>query len=345
MNSREFLAKVFILFLIALSPLSSLGSTSHDEGAEKAFDPGKMIMHHIQDDYKWHFATIGSTDITLYLPVILYSGSKGLSIFSSSRFNNESGSYNGYFLYHGKIKAEDGSGVFDISITKNVVSIWMSVIILLLIFFPVAKKYKERKNQTPKGLQSFFEPIVVFVRDEIAIPMLGKKHKKYLPYLLTIFFFIWVNNLLGLLPTAANASGNIAFTMTLALCTFLVTNFTLNKHYWRHIFAPPGVPVGLIPILAIIEFVSLFTKPFALMIRLFANITAGHIIVLSIIGLIFIFSEISAGAGIGVSVFSMAFAIFIYTLELLVGVLQAYIFTILSALFIGDANVEPHAEH
>lgn len=340
---RKFKKRVFpiptglFLFLI-LTPLIVFADEKEEQ---QAFNPGEMIMHHIADDYSWHFATIGNTHITIPLPVILYSNS-GLDVFLSSKFQHEHATYKGYRLEKGHIIKEDGKKFYDISITKNVASMMLSALLLCLIFMSAAKRYKKNKNKAPKGLQSLLEPIIIFVRDEIAIPMLGSKHQKYLPYLLTVFFFIWLNNLLGLLPGAANLTGNIAVTMTLAVITFVITNFSGNKHYWAHIFMPPGVPGWLWPLMVLVEIVGIFTKPFALMIRLFANMTAGHMIILSIISLIFIFGQNNPWVGGAVSVVSVAFSVFMLCLELLVATLQAYIFTILSSLFISDAVAEPH---
>ena len=217
---------------------------------------------------------------------------------------------------------------------------FLSVFLLLLIFLSVAKAYKKRGNGTPKGLQAFIEPLIVFVKDEIAIPNIGeKKYKKYLPYLLTVFFFIWINNMIGLIPIfpgSANLTGNIAVTFVLAIFTMLIINLNGNKNYWRHIFAMPGVPKVLLPILTPIELIGVMVKPFALMIRLFANMLAGHVIVLSLISLIFIFGTV------WMSPISVAFVLFMDVLELFVAALQAYVFTILSALFIGLAVQEHH---
>ncbi len=234
--------------------------------------------------------------------------------------------------------------VYDLSITKNVASMLLAFVILLLLFTSVARAYTRRPGQTPRGLQSFMEPLILFVRDEIAKPNLGHHYARFTPYLLTLFFFIWVNNLLGLLPGAANVTGNIAVTMVLALLSLIITNINGNKSYWGHIFWPPGIPTPVKVILIPVEIISIFTKPFALMIRLFANITAGHIIIMSILCLIFLFSEngMNAGAGFGVSFASVPFAIFLYTLELLVAAIQAFIFTMLTALFIGQAMPEDH---
>jgi F-type H+-transporting ATPase subunit a len=224
--------------------------------------------------------------------------------------------------------------------TKTVIGMLSAAIIGLLLFLSLARSYKKTGISHPKGIQSFLEPVVLFVRDDIAIPNLGDKYEKYMPYLLTVFFFILINNIMGLVPFpppfGANVTGNIALTFVLALCTFLVTQFSGNKAYWKHVFATPGVPFWLLPVMIPVEIIGLFSKPFALMIRLFANITAGHIIVLSLICLIFIFDSLALAP---VSIF---FVIFMNCLELLVAFLQAYIFTLLSALFISMAVQEHH---
>jgi F-type H+-transporting ATPase subunit a len=224
--------------------------------------------------------------------------------------------------------------------TKAVVGMLSAAIIGLLIFISLSRSYKKSGISHPRGIQSFLEPVILFVRDDIAIPNLGHKYEKYMPYLLTAFFFILINNLMGLIPFpppfGANVTGNIAVTFVMAACTFLITQFSGNKTYWKHIFAAPGVPFWLLPIMIPVEIIGLFSKPFALMIRLFANITAGHIIVLSLVCLIFIFNSLS------VAPVSILFVIFMDFLELLVAFLQAYIFTLLSALFISMAIPEEH---
>ena len=229
----------------------------------------------------------------------------------------------------------------DFSITKAVVGMFFSVLIGLWIFVSLGRSYKKTGISYPKGIQSFLEPVVLFVRDDIAIPIIGeKKHEKYMPYLLTAFFFILLNNIMGLIPFpppfGANVTGNIAVTFVLALCTFLITQFSGNRHYWKDIFAAPGVPFWLLPIMIPVEIIGMFSKPFALMIRLFANITAGHIIVLSLVCLIFLFKSLA------VAPVSILFVIFMDCLELLVAFLQAYVFTLLSTLFIGLAVKEEH---
>jgi len=237
----------------------------------------------------------------------------------------------------------------DFSFTKNVLAIFISCFIMIWVFISVAKSYKRREGQAPKGLQSFLEPIIIFVRDDIAKASIGEKnYRKYLPFLLTIFFFIFLNNLMGIVPFfpgGANVTGNIGVTAVLALFTFAITTFSGNKNYWVHIINTPGVPWWLkipVPLMPIVEIMGIFTKPFVLMVRLFANISAGHIIILGFISLIFIFGEIVEGAGYGVAVISVGFSIFMDILELLVAFIQAYVFTLLSALYFGMAIEEAH---
>jgi F-type H+-transporting ATPase subunit a len=308
---------------------------------EEEFKPGEMINHHIQDSHFWHFwdGPYG----TLPLPVIIWSSDRGIEVFSSFNFYDEHHQlvpYKGYRIEHGHIEAvEEGRTIIDFSITKNVASMFISVIILFWVFFNVKNGYSRNAGKAPKGIQSFFEPIILFIRDEVAIPNIGPKYEKYLPYLLSIFFFIWFNNLLGLFPGAANVTGNIAVTMTLALFTFIITQISGNRQYWRHIFNTPGVPWWLkvpIPIMPLVELIGVFTKPFSLTVRLFANITAGHIIILSLFSLIFIFESLLVGP------LSVLFAIFMYFLEIFVALLQAFIFTILSAMYFGSAVEEHH---
>lgn len=324
---------------------AGFGFAGSSEADSEDFNPGSLIMHHIQDAHDWHFFDIGSVHATLPLPVIIYSPQRGLTIFSSSRFEHGAVAYNGYKNVHEHIVAVDDNGmevsgidVYDFSITKNVASLIVSIILLLFVFLQVAKGYQTNKGKAPSGIQSFFEPIIVFIRDDIGKNMIGERYEKFMPYLLTVFFFIWFNNLLGLMPGGANLTGNIAVTLCLAFITFIITSFVANKYYWQHIFATPGVPPVMLIIIVPIEIVGMFTKPFSLMIRLFANITAGHIIILSFLALIFIFKSI------WVSPVSIAFGIFMSFMELFVAIVQAYIFTLLSAMYFGSA-VEDHGHH
>ena len=329
-----------------------------EEIQQEEFKAGELIIEHITDAYEWHIITIGHTHVTVPLPIMLYDEGK-FHFFMSSKLHHGHVSYDGYFISHndmnsGKLVRNDAAGNeirpdLDFSFTKNVLAIFMSIFVLIFVFLSVAKAYKKREGKAPKGLQSFMEPIIIFVRDDIAKASIGeKKYKKYLPFLLTVFFFILINNLLGIVPFfpgGANVTGNIGVTGVLAAFTFIITTFSGNKNYWLHIVNAPGVPWWLkipIPLMPIVELMGVFTKPFVLMVRLFANISAGHIIILGFISLIFIFGEISAGAGYGVAVVSVAFSIFMDVLELLVAFIQAYVFTLLSALYFGMATEEHH---
>lgn len=335
-----FFKAITILLLASFSTVFANDEEVVAVGEETTFNAAEMIKHHIADAYDWHLFGEGHGSVAVPLPVILYSSTKGLQVFSSANFHHGTEAYNGYKLEHNHLVAEDSSEkIYDISITKNVASMMIASLIIIVIFLSISSSYKKNVGQAPKGMQSVFEPLITFVRDEIAEPNIGPKFAKYLPYLLTVFFFIWVNNLLGLLPTGANTSGNIAFTMTLAIITLLLTLFSGNKEYWMHIFWTPGVPMPLRIIMLPVELIGIFTKPFALMIRLFANITAGHIIILSILSFIFIFKSFAV-AGV-----SIPFAVVMSLMEVFVAALQAYIFTLLSALFIGQAVAEHEHSH
>lgn len=345
MKTNILKAKILSLF-VALSLGLGLVAKASDEAhaTEEKFDISHLIFHHIGDAHEWHFATIGHTHLSIDLPVILYSEDRGLEVFSFANLKKHNELepqpvYNGYTTDHdGKIISTGGRSFTNVSITKNVASLFLSVLILFGVFFSIAKSYKNRKGQAPKGIQSFFEPIIVFIRDEIAVPNIGKKHERFLPYLLTVFFFIWINNLLGLLPGGANLTGNIAVTFSLALITLIITVFSGNKDYWMHILWTPGIPMWLRPIMLPVELVGIFSKPFSLMIRLFANITAGHVIILSLLGLTFIFQ--SWMVGVAATIFSTVMSL----LELFVAILQAYVFTLLSAMYFGQAVAE-HEHH
>lgn len=273
--------------------------------------------------------------------------------------------YDGYAMVHEKIYLTDAHGQLtfddeghptnamplDLSITKTVFGLLLTVLILFLVMKSVANAYKKRGMAAPKGLQSFLEPIILFVRDDIARPSIGAKADRFLPYLLTVFFFILTANLLGLIPFIGgfNVTGNIAITLVLALLTFIITAFSGNKDYWLHIFNTPGVPWWLkfpIPLMPVIELMGFLSKPIVLCLRLFANITAGHIIILSFISLIFIFNDLyGTGAAYGASILSVAFGIFMNVMELLVAFLQAYVFTLLTAIYFGQAVEEHHHDH
>ena len=363
-------------FLIILSfftfSFSSFAQSEHHHSSDTIhknnvkdgpYNPVPAIMHHISDSHEWHLWGEGDNSVTIPLPVILYSN--GFHVFMSSEFHHdengntivESGELK-FINLHGKIyqlndeethadideehQLINGTLPIDISITKNVASMLIALVLLLLLFGFSGSKSKKTKG-APKGLLSFLEPLVLFVRDDIVKPNVGAKYQKFLPYLLTLFFFILMNNLLGLLPGSANVTGNIAITLVLSFITLIVTNISGNKGYWGHIFNPPGVPLALMPIMIPIEIVGIFTKPFALMIRLFANITAGHIIILSLISLIFMAeSGLGSTGAWSISPVAVVFVLFMDLIEVLVAFLQAYIFTLLTSLFIGLATVEHH---
>ncbi len=362
------LVLVFFLFQIPGSTASAQDNVNlvpasdstfakeHKQKKAESFNPGDMIMEHVVDNHEWHILEIGHFELTVPLPVILYYDGK-LYTFCSSRFHNEEHAYQGFSLPEagpdkGKIVRTSaipaGPKVYDFSITKTVLAIMISALLMLLIFISIARAYANNRNKAPKGIQSMLEPLIIFIRDDIAKSSIGeKKYEKYMPYLLTIFFFIFLNNILGLIPIfpgGANVTGNIAVTMVMAVFTFILTTVNGNKHYWVDIVNTPGVPWWLklpLPLMPIVEIIGIITKPFVLMVRLFANITAGHIIALGFISLIFIFGAMNAALGYGVSVVSVAFMIFMNLLELLVAFIQAYVFTLLSALYFGLATIEP----
>ncbi len=350
----QFVKGILFVLLLLIFPVALSSQEEHGtQEAEEEFNASSFILEHIADSHEWHILTRKNGEsVAIYLPVILYSREKGLDLFSSRKLAHGH-EYKGYRLeeegeYKGKIVSikEDGTInteklPLDFSITKNIVGMLGAAIIGLWLFLSLAHSYKKTGVSYPKGIQRFLEPVVLFVRDDIAIPNIGeKKYEKFMPYLLSVFFFILINNVMGLVPFpppfGANVTGNIATTLTLAVFTFLMINLNGTKTYWRHIFAAPGVPSWLLPIMIPVELIGMISKPFALMVRLFANITAGHIIVLSLVCLIFIFKSLFVAP---VSIF---FVIFMDCLELLVAFLQAYVFTLLSSLFIGMAVEEGH---
>ncbi len=337
--------KLFAVFFSLFMFTTYAGETTTQIEGE-LYNPVPTIMHHISDSHEWHLWGEGKNSVTIPLPVILYTNGN-LDVFMSSKFKHGKAKVQkGNRIYsvdsHSHITEEGGNQVLDLSITKNVASMLLSLVVLIVLFGSAGRRAKNKKG-APTGILSIIEPLVLFVRDDIVAPNIGKKHEKYLPYLLTLFFFILINNLLGLVPGAANVTGNIAITLVLSFITLVVTNLSGNKSYWGHIFKPPGVPLALMPIMIPIEIVGVFTKPFALMIRLFANISAGHIIILSLISLIFMAeSGLGTAGAFGVAPVSVLFVLFMYLIEVLVAFLQAYIFTLLTSLFIGLAVVEEH---
>ena len=352
-----------VIRIMLVAVLMALPVVAHAEEEGESFDPGSMIIGHVTDAHSWHmfdYVKDGEEHaVAIPLPVILINDGH-LDVFSSAKFHHGHADYKGYRLVGGGATKEEivcvdaegsltGAKPVDLSITKTSAAIMIATVLLLIIVFIARAGYKKRPNQAPKGLQSLVEMLVVFVRDSIVRPMIGEKHyQRYLPYLLTLFFFIFFCNILGLIPffpAGANVTGNIAVTATLAVITFLITNISGNKHYWVDIFNTPGVPAWLkvFSLMPLVELVGVFTKPIVLMIRLFANMTAGHIVILGFMVIIFIMSNLFGTAvGGGVSVVSIFFSVFISLLECLVAYIQAFVFTMLSALYIGMAVSEPH---
>ncbi|UII22034.1 F0F1 ATP synthase subunit A [Fulvivirga ligni] len=362
-KTTNFLTLLVMLFASSFAFGSNNEEAGHSTESGGAVDTKEEITeyihHHLRDSHDFTFFTIGETGqhIGFPLPVILWDD--GLHVFMSSKFHHETtvaesnGNY--YVVHHGKIYKTDAEGhlnydeahhptnktPLDLSITKNVTGMILAGILLIWLFGALAKNYKSKS--IPTGVGRFLEPLVIYVRDEMARPNIGDKHyEKFMPYLLTAFFYIWILNLMGLTPLGFNVTGNIAITVCLAALTFIIVQINGNKEYWKHIFWMPGVPVLMKFILMPIEIIGMFTKPFALLIRLFANITAGHFVVMSLIAL-----SITMKAAFGPVVatgMSFFLALFISIIEILVAFLQAYIFTMLSALFIGMA-VADHDHH
>lgn len=314
----------------------------------KKFSPGKMIMDHVADAHDWHLWGEGHESVVIPLPVILYTKSKGITTFSSSRFEHGHASVEGFKLNEeGVVVWENPSlteSIYDISLTKNVLAMLIAVVTILFIGIGMANSYTKNKGEAPKGFHNLVEPLILFIRDDVAKPSIGHKSDRFMPFLLTLFSFIFVLNVYGLIPIfpgGANVTGNIAITMVLAIFIFLIVNFNGNKYYWKHIFLP-DVPVWMYVIIIPIEILGVVLKPFVLMLRLFANITAGHIIILGFFSLIFIFGAMNQGLGYAVSPLSVVFTVFMGLLEMLVAFLQAYVFTLLSAIYIGSAVEEHH---
>ncbi|OKZ12904.1 MAG: ATP synthase F0 subunit A [Bacteroides sp. 43_108] len=342
---------------------SSYAADGPSADKQEPLDLQSIILEHISDSYEWHITKIGDTELVIPLPVILYSELSGFHVMMSSSFVYDPASGckttgDGRFMimsggdYDGKIveKCPDGSvrrPMVDISITKNVAALLINSIILVLVILGVSRWYRGRKasDPAPNGFVGLMEMFVMMVEDDVIKGCIGERYKRYSPYLLTVFFFIFVNNLMGLVPIfpgGANVTGNIAVTFVLAMITFIVVNVTGSRHYWKDIFWPE-VPLMLkcpVPLMPLIEFVGIFTKPFSLMVRLFANMMAGHAVILSLVCIIFITSQIGPGLCAGMTVMSILFSVFMNMLELLVAFIQAYVFTMLSAVFIGLSNAD-----
>ncbi|MFZ4863112.1 F0F1 ATP synthase subunit A [Sphingobacterium sp. Mn56C] len=360
-NLKRALLFLTVIFF-AVNPFNLKAAEEVHEHAEKtqAEEINAYAEHHLQDDHYFSLFTDKKAGVHygFPLPVILIDG--GLKVFSSGEFHHgeaiveKGGTY--YKLYHGKIYKTDVAGTLtyddhghptnakplDFSITKNVVGLFLATFLLFWGFLSLAKTYKKGANNLPKGMGRVLEPLVLYVRDEMAVPNIGHRYKEFMPYLLSVFFLIFTLNILGLTPLGFNVTGNITVTLCLALFTFVITNVKGNKDYWKHIFWMPGVPVPFKFVLAPIEVLGMFTKPFSLMLRLFANITAGHSVVMGLIAIVYLFQQqLTVPGSIGVS---MVLTLILFFLELLVAFLQAFIFTMLSSLFIGMA-VEEHTHH
>lgn len=347
-------------------PYVMYGSTSKEtpgdvaEEVREKPDNGEipeMLFGHINDSYSWHITRIGDKDMSIPLPVILYSRDKGWNCFLSSELEGQE--HRGFYIsregrYEGKIVEKNASGEetrpFDISITKNVLSLMISGVLLVTLVLCCARWYRKHDvlKETPKGAAALMEPVIMMINDDVIKDSVGKDYRRYAPYLLTVFFFILINNLMGIIPIfpgGANVTGNIAVTLVLAVCTFLVVNFSGNRHYWKDIFWP-DVPWWLkvpVPVMPLIEIFGVITKPFSLMVRLFANILAGHAIILSLVAIIFITARMGPVINGSMTFVSVLFGIFMDCLELLVAFIQAYVFTMLSAVFIGLAKQEPQS--
>jgi F-type H+-transporting ATPase subunit a len=315
-----------------------------------AYDPVETIMHHVQDAHE--FPIIG--DLALPLPIIIYNKTKGTFFTAlSSAFHPHHGTsdkiIDGYKYEHEHIASVDNDSLIDLSITKNVFGMFLGMIVVFVIMFSIRKHYKEGNNNAPKGLQGFIEPLIQFVAHDIAKQNIGKNYLKFVPYLMSVFFFILINNLLGLIPIfpgSANVTGNIGFTLVLAFLSFLMINIFAKKDYWGHIFAMPGVPKPVLFLLTPLEIIGIFIKPIALMLRLFGNIIGGHITILSIASLVFILGQVgkSFSGALAGGIIAVPLLIFVNAMELFVAFLQAYVFTLLTSIFIGIAQEEHHHE-
>ncbi|WP_394798464.1 F0F1 ATP synthase subunit A [Blattabacterium cuenoti] len=344
MISRKIIFSLFLfLFFSGESFDKKIGNVNNNNGENREINIAGTIFDHVNDSHEWHIIGTHNHGIIFSLPVILWNN--GLEIFSSLRFSHENivkGKYGYYKMFKGVIYNTNNLGLFnvdlrgipknnkplDFSITKNVVSIFISSFLLLYLFVRMRNSY--RNFQIKWSLGIFLEFLILFIRDEIVIPNIGnRKYKIFFPFLLTSFFFILINNLMGLIPGFPNVTGNINTTFVLATMTFVISNINTNISYWKHIFCMPGIPIGIRFLLVPIELVGIFIKPLTLCIRLFANIMAGHIIILSFICLIFIFKNLFIAG------FSIVFGFFISILEIMVAFLQAFIFTTLSSLIIG----------
>lgn len=344
--------KIAVVLLFALLPIFSVAASEPAQAGK--VDVKEIVLGHIGDSYGWHITTWGDTHIGIPLPIILKGNSGEWHFFLSSEFHHSpNGVVDGFYIakegeYKDKIVEKDAQGnelrPLDMSITKTAFAVILNSILLCVMVLSVARWAKKSPQTAPKGFVGFMEMLIMDINDNVIKTSIGKGYEKYSPYLLTVFFFIFFNNLMGLIPifpAGANVTGNIAITLTLAGCTFLAVNLFATKEYWKEIFWP-DVPLLLKPIMIPIEIVGIITKPFALMIRLFANMMAGHSVILSLVCLVFLTAAMGPALNGSMSILSVLFGIFMNCLELLVAYIQAYVFTMLSAVFIGLAKVEPH---
>ncbi|MEM7654579.1 MAG: F0F1 ATP synthase subunit A [Bacteroidota bacterium] len=375
------LRNLLIITLLLFGGVTAFAQEEHHDAEHDShgeFNASEMILHHILDSHDWHITDLpGGTPIALHLPWILISDGfhfipstdglfeKGFVPHEETAVALKSGvngtELKGMFMDdHGHPKhmseaewaafeaqyVDTDKTVIDMSITKTALQLLLIGLLVLLVFRSVAKSYQKNEGKAPKGLQSFMEPIILFVRDEVARPWLHDKANAFLPYLLTLFFFIWFSNLFGLTPLNSNIMGNISVTASLAILTMILINFNGSTDYWKHIFVAPGIPALLKPLMFVVEFIGVISKPFALAVRLFANISAGHFMVLGLVSLIFIMGDAGANAagGFGISPLSFLFTVVIFALEMIVAIVQAFIFTLLTAVFIGMA-MESHDDH
>ena len=347
--------KYILVLLAALLPAALKAQEADDE---VDLDIQEYLMGHVGDAYEWHITTINGEPVSVPLPVILYSKGRGWYCFSSKHL--EEGEHEGFYIsnsekYNGKIVERNAAGEevrpLDLSITKNVLALMVNSLLLVILVLLAARWYRRHDavEEAPKGFTGLMEMMVTMVEDDIIKECVGPDYKRYSPYLLTAFFFIFINNLMGIVPFfpgGANVTGNIAVTLVLAICTFLAINLFGNKHYWKEILWP-DVPTWLkvpIPLMPLIEIIGLFTKPFSLMVRLFANILAGHCMLLGVVAVIFLTAKMGVGMNAGLSAVAIFLGVFMDLLELLVAFLQAYVFTMLSAVFIGMSRQKPETE-
>lgn len=348
------LLSLLLMFPASMAQAEYIVVDDHEQPPE--FDIENYLFGHITNDYEFHITDVYSHKVTVPLPIIVRSEvGRGWFVFFSSKFHHKTQAYEGFSIaIEGEHKGllvenlSDGSVIrptFDLSITKNVFSILFVTVLLSVIFISIKRRYDRNPLKAPSGVQSLFEPLILFVKDDIAKPSIGEGYQKYMPFLLTIFFFVLTLNLAGLIPLfpfGANVSGNINFTACLAVCTFIVTMSSTTKHYWIDKLWTPSVPIWLkvpIPLMPLVEVVTIFTGPIALMVRLFANMLSGHMVVLVLIGLIFVFSSLGPIFDGGVSIVAILFSIFMLLLDVLVAFIQAYVFTLLSALYFGGARI------